>query len=384
MARSAQRQGQHGGFGVNHHAYKNSNDFTTFFFANFPNGYGELHMIKIFRRWARVKEVFISRRLNKWGRRFGFVRFFEVRNVGRLEKDLDQIYIGNKKLHVNVPKYRRSELEDKGQGSENRAYHKEQGRIYRKPQEEPLVVRGQKRRTEEWRVKAGSKSYVDVTKGDAQRRWEGPTITSEKKVLPWMEYSMVGQFREELSFEELDDEFIKGGMSMVRVRPMGDKLALLTPREGVNMKELLDLNKMWFDSVFQKIVPWTEESIAKHRIVWVRCYGLPLPLWTKDCFAKIIGEEATLVSLDASTAMWENLEYARLQVRLLKNHNARKVESMMINDQEVSIYVEEEQPTRLEGQCWCHWNYLDTSDSISSSEIYVEESDISVTVRRRV
>jgi len=61
-------------------------------------------------------------------------------------------------------------------------------------------------------VKAGSKSYADVIKGDAQRRWEGPTITTEKKVLSWMEYSMVGQFREELSFEELDDEFIKGGV----------------------------------------------------------------------------------------------------------------------------------------------------------------------------
>lgn len=372
------RQGEHGGFGTNCHAYKNSNDFTTFFFANFPNGYGELDMIKIFRRWARVKEVFISRRLNKWGRRFGFVRFFEVRNVGRLEKDLDQIYIGNKKLHVNVPKYRRSEMEAKGQGSENRAYRKEQGRIYRKPQEESPVVHGQKRRTKVWRVKAGSKSYADVIKGDAQRRWEGPTITTEKKVLSWMKYSMVGQFKEELSFEELEDEFLKGGMSMVRVRSLGDNLALLTPREEVNMKELIDLNKEWFESVLQKIEPWTEESVAEHRVVWVRCYGLPLPLWTKDCFSKLVGEEASLVSIDETTVMWENLEYARLQVRLLKNRNARMVKSMMINEQEVTIYVEEEKLIRLEGQCMCHRNYLDTSDSISSSETYVEESDSSV------
>jgi len=71
---------------------------------------------------------------------------------------------------------------------------------------------------------------------------------------------------------------------MVRVRSLGDNLALLTPREGVNMKELIDLNKAWFESVFQKIEPWTEESVAEHRVVWVRSYGLPLPLWTKDCF----------------------------------------------------------------------------------------------------
>jgi len=160
-------------------------------------------------------------------------------------------------------------------------------------------------------VKAGSKSYADAIKGDAQRRWEGSTFTTEKNVLPWMEYSMVGQLREELSSEELDDEFIKGGMSLVRVRSLGDNLALLTPREGVNMKEVIDLNKGWFESVFQKIEPWTEESIAEHRVVWVRCYGLPLPLWTKACFSKIVGEEASLVSIDATTVMWENLSFMR-------------------------------------------------------------------------
>jgi len=54
-----------------------------------------------------VKEVFISKRLNRWGRRFSFVRFFKVENEARLEKQLDQIYIGNMRLYVNVPRYRR-------------------------------------------------------------------------------------------------------------------------------------------------------------------------------------------------------------------------------------------------------------------------------------
>jgi len=84
-----------------------SGDFTTFFFSNFPNGFGELDMFKIIQKWARVKEVFIARKLNKRGRRFGFVRFFEVGNAARLEKELDQIYIGNVKLFVNIPRYRR-------------------------------------------------------------------------------------------------------------------------------------------------------------------------------------------------------------------------------------------------------------------------------------
>jgi len=96
----------HGGYGA-------AQDYTTFFFSNFPSGFGEVDMLRIFQKWARVKEVFISRRLNKWGRRFGFVSFFGVSNAGRMERELDQVYIRSRKLYVNIPKYKRNAPEPK-------------------------------------------------------------------------------------------------------------------------------------------------------------------------------------------------------------------------------------------------------------------------------
>jgi len=38
---------------------------TTFFFSHFPNSFGERDMMKIFQRWGRVEEVFISNKLNR-------------------------------------------------------------------------------------------------------------------------------------------------------------------------------------------------------------------------------------------------------------------------------------------------------------------------------
>jgi len=60
------------------------------FFSNFPGSNGKYDMLKIFQRWAKEKEVFILRHLNRWGRRFGFVRFFALENEFRLEKELNQ------------------------------------------------------------------------------------------------------------------------------------------------------------------------------------------------------------------------------------------------------------------------------------------------------
>jgi len=190
-----------GGPSSNHKVHTSSNNFTTLFFANISNGYGKLDMIKISIRWARIKEVFISIRLNKWGRRFGFVRFFEVRNVGRLERNLDQIYIGNKKLHVNISRYNMSEVEPKRVESENRVKHTEKVRNPRKMQEETRVFHDQKRTKEVWKVKTGRKYFVDVVKEDSQRSWKGPIIKTEQQVIPWMEYNVIGQFRDELDFE---------------------------------------------------------------------------------------------------------------------------------------------------------------------------------------
>ena len=49
----------YGGHGYDRKSHKPTYDFRTFFFSNFPNGFGELDMIKVFQKRARVKEVFI-------------------------------------------------------------------------------------------------------------------------------------------------------------------------------------------------------------------------------------------------------------------------------------------------------------------------------------
>jgi len=81
----------------------------TFFFSNFPDNYSEPNMWEHFQRWERIEEVFISWELNRWRNRFGFVRFSDVKNVSKLEIELDFICIGSMKLFANLPRYRKNE-----------------------------------------------------------------------------------------------------------------------------------------------------------------------------------------------------------------------------------------------------------------------------------
>jgi len=68
-----------------------SQEGTSFFFSNFPFDLRESDLWKIFRRWGRVSDLFISNRLNIKKQRFRFVRFQGVQNIRELEFHLNSI-----------------------------------------------------------------------------------------------------------------------------------------------------------------------------------------------------------------------------------------------------------------------------------------------------
>jgi len=155
-------------------------------------------MLKVFQRWARVKEVFISHRHNRWGRRFGFVRLFDVKNAGRLEREMDQAWVGRMKLYVNILRYRRVEQERQecmvNAERSHHAYEQREGS-----------------NKEEWRVKKGKekmegralnvkKTYAGVVKKILTRCMEGSMIVTKQLILPWMCNSAVGFFVVDLSY----------------------------------------------------------------------------------------------------------------------------------------------------------------------------------------
>jgi len=356
-----------------HRNFSSVNNFSTFFFSNFRRGFGEYDMLKIFQKWARVKEVFISKRPNKWGRRFGFVRLFDVENVFRMEKQLDQIYIGNMKLYVNIPKYRRGVSAQLG-GEFVRPREVKKHRKH-----EPVKPKSK----EVWREKTGkgikrghsvSHSYADAFRNTSQEKWKGPVFEAKSQVLPWMANSAVGWMSEDMNFDLLCEELIKGGMSMVKARFMGDNMVLVTPKEDVHMEDFVKLNKDWFVSVFKDVEPWYEACIADHILVWVRCYGLPIPLWIKECLTKVVGEVATVVAIDDATLSWENLEFARFQVHKPVYCEVRVLKAFRINGQVFNISLVEEEPMKGVGVCNCTMNHSDSLDSFSSMGSFVEET----------
>jgi len=88
----------------------------------------------------------------------------------------------------------------------------------------------------------------------------------------------------------------------------------------------------------------------------------------------VVGEVASLVKIDESTRLWENLEFARLQVRLRKACKVDMVKEFRINGQVCNIVITEEISSKERGGCSCHNDHYASSDSISTSDTVVEET----------
>ena len=99
-------------------------DVISFYFTRFPEDTNETELWYVFKKWGDVQEVFIARNRNKWGKRYGFVRFKGVKDVTTLERKLDSLVVGGLKMHVNVPKHGRERMV-RGEGSSGRNQGKE-------------------------------------------------------------------------------------------------------------------------------------------------------------------------------------------------------------------------------------------------------------------
>ncbi|GAU23411.1 hypothetical protein TSUD_331080 [Trifolium subterraneum] len=63
-------------------------------------------------KYGKVGEVYIPKKLDKRGRRFGFVKFKEVKDVEVLSESLLDVWIGMYKLRVNLSRFGRSEAKE--------------------------------------------------------------------------------------------------------------------------------------------------------------------------------------------------------------------------------------------------------------------------------
>jgi len=123
---------------------------------------------------------------------------------------------------------------------------------------------------------------------------------------------------------------------------MSDKQVLLIEHDKIQIEDLVSTNRESLAEKFEFMEPWGEYESRGNKVAWTRCHGLPLHLWSKDCFQKIVGIVGTLIEVDEATSIWERLEYACLKVRTPIADKVEMSQTITINDKLYCVTLNDE------------------------------------------
>ncbi|KAI5430636.1 hypothetical protein KIW84_035011 [Lathyrus oleraceus] len=377
-------------------------EITSFFFSSIPDSFNAKDLHEVFSRFGEVDEVVIPMKKDVRGKRYGFVRFFNVVDSSRLACKLDNIFVENVKLQVNLPRFSRN--------SKLTAPNRNQFRGRRFGWEEKSRVgEGEERKGSSSRfvdsfakvVTGGNKGVImaevvrhcDVgtkvllgspgkVKEDGQAGWsEAADVNKMVKKLDAVklldaakgvshsgtredsasEAAVALEFNSDLARD--NPNILKAYVGVVRtsglafsmqkiiqaegyfdfsVKPLGPNLCIFEDVEEGAVEAFVAEGHIWWSKWFTSIDRWKPGHVDEERLMWVRCLGIPCHVWTDDFFGVFAGLFGSYVRSDCNTASRKVLDSARLLVRTKRRRWVNDLFQVKINGLLFDISVVEE------------------------------------------
>jgi RNA recognition motif-containing protein len=263
---------------------------TSFFITNFPEEATTAELWKVFLRYGRIGEVYIPKKRDKKGRRFGFVKFKEVAEVDALSDSLSDVWMGSFKLIVNRSRFARSDKKEERPSS---------------PVEGSVSARKE--------VQSGG-PYRNALLGKAGKEVLEIRASVNKEFVKELKDSMVGTLAKEKDVRRIQSILFMEGFPSVSVSHMGGNLVLIRSKVEGDVGRLIRSKNECLEYFFSEIKPWSPGLRTVQREVWIQDYGIPLHVWG-DSFFKLVGSKlGVFLDFDYETASMARFDIARLKI----------------------------------------------------------------------
>ncbi|KAJ0587121.1 putative RNA-binding domain superfamily [Helianthus annuus] len=252
---------------------------TKFFVSNLPDRCSGNDIAGVVRVHAEIYDIYVARKRDKMGNRFGFVSLLDVKNTGDMEKTLSNIRMGEFKLNFNVARFT---LED----GEINNRHTEMGRP-----KAPTSDGGNApiRKEAAWNVFTGQTSFKDVCVGKKDDTKEEKVIVlpnefhAHDHVLGKAVTVRLVDFKSLKVVGDVVNEMITGGGV---VQYMGGMCVIVSFHSGKEAEQFIILAKEKRD-FFSSVGMWVGQSLPFERIAWLRIQGIPLHLLDNEVINRI-------------------------------------------------------------------------------------------------
>ncbi|WJX65781.1 hypothetical protein P8452_50404 [Trifolium repens] len=276
----------------------------SFFVTNLPDECTMAELWKVFGRFGRLGDVYIPKKVDKWGRRFAFVKFREEKDEEELSRRLEDVWLGSFKLKVNRSRFSR----------------RVEAKETEKPNREEVSMEGEGSRPVTTSFKAALLGNTPFQEETETRRKDGGAgsvcleVEVDGNILKELEESFVGKLAVNVEISSIRTILFMEGFAHISVTDMGRRMVLIhSPKIG-EVERLWKTKVDWISYYFREVSPWTPSCFADRRETWVKVFGVPLHVWGETLFKAIGGVYGEFLDFDNNTAARSKLDVACLKI----------------------------------------------------------------------
>ncbi|KEH40713.1 DUF4283 domain protein [Medicago truncatula] len=240
-------------------------------------------------------EVYVPLKTDRRGHRFGFVKYRDMVDVEALESRLGEIWMDDSKLQVNRAKFGREVKRPTSISVRKDAVGGRGLEVFKDRSFKQVLLNRQK----------------DVV---------GPAVLRRLVALPSEDRlrELESCFVAELSFlrepKQVQHSLVLGGLNKIGVIPMGANMVLLKAEDPHLIEEAEGRSDPWWRGLFKSVKRWAPNLVSKQRLIWIRCFGLPLHVWDEKTFKKMGALFGEFVDFDEETIGLNRVDMGRIYV----------------------------------------------------------------------
>ncbi|XP_058783790.1 uncharacterized protein LOC131658522 [Vicia villosa] len=280
---------------------------TSFFVSEFGARWKALDLFYEFKAYGNMVEFVIPPKKDRYGRRYGFARFANVKDVNTLEIKLDNLFLDGRKLHVSLTRF-------------NRTVFKQPALVQQDRRECKGQLVGEKRGFRHSNVVDAcgqNRSFADVLQNKKSLR-NSVVVSKSISFQPSEEASnqyfkaFTGVIKEPGVDVDIKRLFLEEDIFSIRVTYLGPNLCLLEDLIEGEIEEFIKVRKEWWQLWFSSIQPWNPSDVDKERLIWIKITGVPCYVWGEIFFKRLADLFGRFIKCDEGTALKSRMDVARI------------------------------------------------------------------------
>ncbi|GLT60494.1 hypothetical protein SLA2020_332580 [Shorea laevis] len=319
----------------------------SYLFTNIPENWSPKRLWYLFATYGaglgRIVDVFIPKKKDRKGNRFGFVRYSDVKDKSKLEKMLKMICFGTEKIRVTIATDRepkqakqrpphtfppppppetfksRSFAEALLNGLNPPNYSIQPNKFTSKIKAQPEELKTGKN--------AGN-SILELEEDFVDSSWLANCATGEvycPNLIPG-----------------LQQELWENGFTTLKITPMGGCKVLIQSEEKSQTTNFIENEKAQWSKWFGRVKLWGHLTSPEQRLAWIRITGLPLHAWNQKALGKIGNFLGSFIKVDEFTLNKECLDAARILITTSDANQINGAIQIKIQNHLHSVNISEE------------------------------------------